>query len=164
MIKNNHTISVLVNNKPGVLLRIATIFSRRTFNIDSLVVSPALDGVYSRMTITAIGNLETLEQIIKQLNKLIDVIHASEHQQENSIEREIALIKVHTSTQQRTEALQLVNHFKGETIDVSNKTLLIQITGSTDKLDAAIKLFEKFNILEIIRSGKLLMSRGEAHT
>eukprot|EP01047_Picozoa_sp_COSAG01_P000387 COSAG01_NODE_7_length_54400_cov_1218.054935_11_plen_166_part_00 len=160
----NHTISVKVANKPGVLLRIGTIFARRGFNIDSLVVSPALDGKFSRMTLTASGARETLEQIIKQLNKLIDVIHASEHETSNTVVQELALIKLHLNKDQRNDVLQVVEHFKGQTVDFNEDSLIIQLTGNTQKLDAAIGLLNNFNIIETVRSGKLSMIRGSEET
>ena len=154
-----HTISLFVANKPGVLLRIALIFSRRGFNIESLVVSSALDGRFSRMTITAKGDPKTLEQIIKQANKLIDVLHATDHIDEDCIEQELAMIKVKTCDN-RSEVLQIVRHFKAETVDLSEESLVIQSTGRSDKIDAMIDMLKKFEILEIVRSGKMAMKRG----
>lgn len=159
-----HTISIKVSNKPGVLLRIATIFSRRGFNIDSLVVSPALDGHFSRMTITCSGDRETLEQIIKQLNKLIDVIHASEHENDNTVVQELALIKCHVKKEDRQNVLQIIEHFKGQTVDFNEDSLIIQLTGNSQKLDAAIALLNSYTITEIARSGKLSMKRGQNET
>jgi len=159
-----HTISIKVANKPGVLLRIATIFSRRAFNIDSLVVSPALDGKFARMTITASGERDVLEQIIKQLNKLIDVIHASEHETSNTVVYELAIVKLHTKAENRNEILQIVEHFKGQTVDFNQDSMIIQLTGNTQKLDAAIELLKNYNIVEIARSGKLSMIRGKEET
>lgn len=161
--KKYHTISIMVANKPGVLMRVSAIFARRAFNIESLVVSPALDGRYSRMTITAVGNPETLEQIIKQLSKLIDVVHAIEHP-ENCLEKELALIKVKADESTRTEILQIAQCFKGKTVDYTDKSIIIQMTGDTDKLDACVNLLAKFKILEIVRTGKILMTRGPEHT
>ena len=112
--QNIHTISLFVANKPGVLLRICLVFSRRGFNIESLVVSPAFDGRFSRMTITAQGDRKTLDQIIKQCDKLVDVIHASEHDPSQSIEKEFALIKVKLKEDKRVELLNLVQHFDGQ--------------------------------------------------
>ena len=111
MINDNHTISILVVNKPGVLMRVAQIFSRRGFNIDSLVVSSGIDNKYARMTITAQGNEENLDQIKMQLSKLVDVMHCIEHEDSNSIVKEMALIKVVCTLSQRSELLQLVEHF-----------------------------------------------------
>ncbi|MEK9657645.1 MAG: acetolactate synthase small subunit [bacterium] len=162
--RKNHTISIKVTNKPGVLLRITTVFSRRAFNIDSLVVSPALDGHYSRLTLTVSGPQETLEQIIKQLNKLIDVIHASEHETSNTIVAELALIKLHISKEKRNEVLQVAEHFKGQTVDFNDESLVLQLTGNTQKLDAAIALLNDYNVVEIVRSGKLSMVRGKQET
>src|SRR6185295_4382236 len=133
---NQHSISLLVNNKPGVLIRIALVFSRRGYNIDSLVVSPAHNGKFARMNITASGEKKTLEQILKHLNRLIDVIHAKDHSDEVTVEKELALIKVNCPAEKRTEILQVVEHFKSQTADLSEDTLMIQVTGSTEKLDA----------------------------
>ena len=112
--QSSHSISLLVSNKPGVLLRTTIIFARRGFNIESLVVSPAFDGNYSRMTITAKGNDKDLEQIVKQLNKLIDVIDATDTSSNNPIERELALIKVKIGSDQRHDLLHEIDHFKAK--------------------------------------------------
>ncbi len=159
----SHTISIYVANKPGVLARIAHVFARRGFNMDSLVVSSDRDGKFSRITVTAKGNPGNIDQINKQVAKLVDVIHICEHQQENVLERELALIKVAVENN-RTELLQIADHFKAATIDFSHKSIIIQVTGSTEKLDAFISMLEKFNILEIVRTGKILMTRGEEKT
>lgn len=159
-----HTISLFVTNKPGVLLRICLVFSRRGFNIESLVVSPAFDGRFSRMTITAQGDRKTLEQIIKQCTKLIDVVHAAEHDTENSLEKEFALVKVALKKDNRVEILQLVQHFHAESIDFSDDTLVFQIVGNTEKLNKCISVFEPFGILEMVRSGKMIISKGSDKT
>jgi acetolactate synthase-1/3 small subunit len=156
----SHTISLLVANKPGVLVRVCLIFSRRGFNIESLVVSSTMDGRFSRMTITACGDVQTLEQIIKQAQKLIDVVHVSEHLGENSVEKELALIKLETPENKRVEVLQIVQHFKAETVDLNPKTLMIQVTGSTEKLDAMLAMLHNYTILEVVRTGKIVMARG----
>ncbi len=162
---NNHTISLLVANKPGVLVRISLVFARRGYNIESLVVSPALDGKFSRMTITAEGDKETLEQIIKQTAKLVDVVSATEHKVEEGIlEKEMALVKVTCQEGDRTAIFQIVEHFKGLTIDFSEESLIISITGSTEKLNCAISMLKKFGIKELVRTGKILMTRGSAQT
>ncbi len=160
----SHSISLLVNNKPGVLIRIALVFARRGYNIDSLVVSPAHDEHFSRMSITASGDKKTLEQIIKQLNKLVDVLHATDHTTEVVIEKELALIKVECSTEQRTEILQISEHFKCQTVDITEKTLMLQSTGNSDKLDALHTLLSKYSILEMVRTGKIIMARGDTST
>lgn len=160
----SHVISLLVSNKPGVLIRVALVFGRRGFNIDSLVVSPTHDPKFSRMTMVASGDLMTLRQIIKQLNKLVDVIHAQDHTGEIVVERELALIKVKCNAEQRTEILQITEHFKGETVDLTEDTIMIEATGSSELLNAMMVLLEKFEILETVRSGKLIMARGHEST
>ena len=159
-----HSISLLVSNKPGVLIRISLVFARRGYNIDSLVVSSTHDHRFSRMTIVASGDKKTLIQIIKQLNKLVDVIHARDHTGELMVEKELALIKVKSPAKMRGEILQIVEHFKAETVDLTENTMLIQATGNPDKLDAIESLLDKYAIIEMIRSGKLIMSRGEVTT
>jgi acetolactate synthase-1/3 small subunit len=161
---SQHSLSLLVNNKPGVLIRIALVFSRRGYNIDSLVVSPAHNGKYARMNIVASGELKTLEQILKQLNKLIDVLHAKDHTGETVVEKELALVKVRCSPEKRSEILQIAEHFKAQTVDLSENTLMLQVTGGTDKLDAAEMMLDKYGIAEMVRTGKVIMARGETGT
>ncbi len=160
----SHTISLLVANKSGTLVRIATLFSRRGFNIESLVVSPALDGRFSRMTITACGKEATLEQIIKQLSKLVDVIHAGEHDPDASVVRELALIKITATERNRSHILQLVQHFKARTVDFTDDTIIIELTGNSEKIDAAVEMLGQFGVLESIRTGKVIISRGPHQT
>lgn len=160
----SHTISLLVLNRPGVLYRISMVFARRGYNVESLVVSPALDGHYSRITITAKGEPQVLEQIIKQCAKLVDVIHADEYQEASTIEKELALVKVKTSSENRAEVLQIVEHFKAETVDFVDDSLVIQVTGDTEKLDAMTEMLNKFGLLEMVRTGKILMRRGSQKT
>lgn len=159
-----HSISLMVANRPGVLVRISLVFSRRGYNIDSLVVSPTLDPNFSRMNIVARGNPTILEQIIKQLEKLVDVVQAKDHTNMNVVEKELALIKVKCSPEQRTEMLQLCDHFKAVTVDMTETSMIIQITGNTDKIDAMKNLSQKFEIIEYIRTGKVIMLRGEDKT
>lgn len=162
--KDIHTISLLVANTPGMLLRISLVFSRRAFNIESLVVSPANDGKFSRMTITAQGDPKTLEQIVKQCNKLVDVVHAQEHTDTDAIEKELALIKIGADQARRSDVLLIVNHFKAQTVDITHDSLVIQVTGSSEKLDAMIDMLSEFKIVEVIRTGKLVMARGASAT
>ena len=164
MEKQVHTISIYVTNKPGVLVRISTIFSRRGFNIESLVVSPALDGRYSRMTITSVGDPKVLDQIIKQVQKLVDVLQASEHLPAETIEKEFALLKIKVDSKNRIEVLQLVQHFKAEAIDFTDESIIIQICASTAKLDNFIKLLDPYGIIELVRTGKVIMARGAKET
>ncbi|HAP00151.1 MAG TPA: acetolactate synthase small subunit [Fibrobacteres bacterium] len=161
---NQHSISLLVNNKPGVLIRISLVFARRGYNIDSLVVSPTHNGKFARMNIVASGEPKTLEQIIRQLNKLIDVIHAKDHTGETVVEKELALIKVRCAPEKRTEVLQIAEHFKGQAVDLSESTILIQATGGTEKLDALETMLDKYGIVELARTGKVIMARGESGT
>jgi acetolactate synthase-1/3 small subunit len=162
--KQSHTISILTANKPGVLVRISMVFARRGYNIDSLVVSRALDGKFSRMTIMAEGELATLDQIIKQLTKLVDIVHAEEHTSDNSVESELALFKVKASDDNRTALLQLIEHFKGITLDFTGESLVIQITADILTVDAFEEMLTKYGIIEMVRTGKVLMRRGSKLT
>jgi len=164
MISENHTISILVVNKPGVLMRVSQVFSRRGFNIDSLVVSSGFDNKYARMTITAQGNAENLDQIKKQLSKLVDVMHCIEHDDANSIIKEMALIKVVCDVDKRSEVLQLSEHFACKTVDMTKQSMVIQATGNSDKLDALIDQLSDYKIIELVRTGKVLMARGQEET
>jgi acetolactate synthase-1/3 small subunit len=156
-----HTIAILVRNKPGVLVRVALIFSRRGYNIESLVVSPDVaDGAFSRMSITCSGDPETLEQIIKQCTKLIDVVHAIDHTGKAVIETEIALIKIRCPLDRRTEILQIAEQYNAKVVDYGTESLIVRIYGSSDKLDAFTALVRQFEIVELVRSGKILMARA----
>ena len=159
-----HTLSLFVNNKPGVLVRVALVFSRRAFNIESLVVSPAAEGRFSRMTITCSGPNDVFAQVVKQLAKLVDVVHAIDHTGDESYEVEIALIKLHCPLDRRTAILQIAEHYKARVVDFGATSLVIQAHGSSEKLDALIELLRPFQLVELVRSGKLLMARGEAVT
>lgn len=159
-----HTISLYVANKPGVLARIAQVFARRGFNIDSLVVSSAMDGNYSRMTISAKGNLDGLDQIIKQASKLIDVIHCVDHSDEDVVTKEMALIKVGVDSEGRPEVLQLVEHFGCKVVDFTESSLILMVTGDSAKLDALVRMLAQFRIIELVRTGKVIMARGESAT
>jgi acetolactate synthase-1/3 small subunit len=159
-----HTISLFVNNKPGVLVRVALIFSRRGFNIESLVVSPAAEGRFSRMTIACSGAPDSLSQVVKQLAKLVDVVHALDHTGDRSYEVEIALVKLQVALDQRTEILQIAEHYKARVVDYGPNSLILQAYGSSEKLDALIELLRPFELKELVRSGKLLMARGVAIT
>jgi len=158
------TLSVFVNNTPGVLMRICQVFSRRAFNIDSLVVSEGRTGAFSRMTIDISGNPEGFEQIIKQVNKLIDVIHCYEHTADNSVVREMLLVKILADQEQRSTALQVIEHFAGKTVDLSPESMIAMFTGTTSKLDAAMLMLEQFEVIETVRTGKVVMARGSQET
>jgi acetolactate synthase-1/3 small subunit len=162
--KDLHTISVYVTDKPGVLVRVALVFSRRGYNIESLVVSPAARGGFSRMTITCSGDPTILEQIIKQLSKLVDVVNALDHTGDASYETEIALLKIDCSLSQRTEILQIAEHYGAKVVDYAQDSLMLRLFGSSEKLDACVALLRPFGIEELVRSGKILMARGQRAT
>ncbi len=159
-----HTISVYVSNKPGVLARIAQVFARRGFNIDSLVVSPSADGRYSRMTIACSGSTEGLEQIILQVSKLVDVMHCVDHAMDESVVREMALAKLRITSERRTEALQICEHFGCKTVDLTTNAMTVMVTGRSEKLDACISMLREFDLIELVRTGKVVMARGDEVT
>jgi len=162
--EEQHTLSVFTHNKPGALMRITQVFARRGFNIDSLVVSTTRDEAYSRMTIGITGSSNGLEQIILQVNKLIDVIHCHQHTEENSVVKELLLIKFHCDKSERTEALQIIDHFGGKGVDLTPKSMIAMITGDSSKVDAAVRMFTQFSIIETVRTGKVVMVRGNEET
>lgn len=155
-----HTITVLVENRPGVLARVSGLFARRGFNIESLAVSITDDPMVSRMTIVVTGDATVLEQITKQLNKLIDVIKVIDYINMATVERELALIKVNAEAKSRPEIMQLVDIFRAKIIDISEKTFTIEVTGSVDKVSAIEDLLEPYGIQELVRTGKIAMARG----
>jgi acetolactate synthase-1/3 small subunit len=159
-----HTISLLVNDRPGVLVRVALVFSRRGYNIESLVVSKGAREGFSRMTITCSGDPATLEQSIKQLSKLVDVVHATDHTGEASIETEIALAKLECSLDERNEILQIADHFNAKVVDYGASSVILRVYGASEKLDAMVSLLTPFQIVELVRSGKILMARGRVST
>lgn len=163
-IPNGHTLSVLVKNEPGVLMRICQVFSRRAFNIDSLVVSQGRNPSFSRMTIGITGDPSGLEQIIKQVGKLIDVIHCFEHTSHDSVTKEMVLIKILCSADDRSGALQITEHFGGKTVDLTPTSMVVMITGDSPKIDAAVTMFSQYEIIETVRTGKVVMARGEQPT
>ena len=160
-----HTISALVRNQPGVLVRVALVFARRGYNIESLVVSPDVaNGEFSRMTITCRGDLQTLEQIIKQVAKLIDVVHAIDHTNQAVVETEIALVKIQAELKSRTEVLQIAEHYNAKVVDYGAEALILRVYGDTEKLDSFISLLRPLGVVELVRSGKILMARGPQTT
>ena len=162
--KNMHTLSVYVSNNPGVLARIAQVFARRGFNIESLVVSPAIDGQFSRMTISCSGNPEGLDQIIKQIMKLVDVLHCIDHTFDTSVMKEMGLIKIAVDSEGRSEALQIAEHFGCKTVDLTPQSMILQVVGDPAKIDALEEMIQKFKIVELVRTGKVVMSRGDQVT
>ena len=159
-----HTLSVYVSNRPGVLMRIAQVFARRGFNIDSLVVSQGRNARFSRVTIGLSGDPEGLEQIIKQVSKLIDVIHCFEHTPGASVTKEMVLVKFLAAGTDRTQALHIIEHFTGKTVDLTPTSMIAMISGDSPKIDAAIAMLSQFEIIETVRTGKVVMARGEGPT
>ena len=127
-------------------------------------MSSAGDGNYSRMTIAAKGNPEGLDQIIKQANKLVDVLHCFDHTGENAVVKELALIKIGVDADKRGEALQVCEHFGARTVDLTEHSMIVMVTGKTEKLDACVRMLTKFNLIELVRTGKVVMARGGEET
>ncbi|HPX35149.1 MAG TPA: acetolactate synthase small subunit [Mycobacterium sp.] len=155
-----HTLSVLVEDKPGVLARVAALFSRRGFNIQSLAVGPTEQKDMSRMTIVVTAEETPLEQITKQLNKLINVIKIVEQDDDNMVARQLALIKVRTGAGTRGQVIEAVNLFRANIIDVSTESLTIEATGTQEKLEALLRVLEPYGICETVQSGVVALSRG----
>jgi acetolactate synthase I/III small subunit len=155
-----HTLSVLVEDKPGVLARVASLFSRRGFNIESLAVGATEQKDMSRMTIVVSAEDTPLEQVTKQLNKLINVIKIVELDEDNSMSRELALIKVRADAGSRSQVIEAVNLFRAKVIDVSPDALTIEATGNRGKIEALLRVLEPFGIREIVQSGLVSLSRG----
>ena len=161
MKNNRHTIAVLVENKPGVLARVASLFRRRGFNIESISVGESEQPDLARMTITIKGNETVVEQVVKQLKKLISVIKVSILNPENTVSRELALVKVNTpNARARSDVINYTEIFKGHVVDVAHESLIIEITGDTDKINAFIELMKPFGIKEIARTGVTALHRG----
>ena len=159
-----HTISALVENKPGVLARCAGLFARRGFNIDSLAVSITEDPAVSRMIITVSGDDQTLDQICKQLQKLVDVIAVLDHTEDATVERELCLCKLNVDRESRSEVLEICNIFRGEVVDVGESTMMVEVTGDEEKIDALVKVLNDYDIEELVRTGKILLVRGSQQT
>jgi len=155
-----HTLAVLVENHAGVLSRVAGLFSRRGFNIVSLAVGVTENPDISRITIVVDGDEYTVEQVSKQLNKLIDVIKVKKMEDSDSVSRELALIKVSANAETRSEIMQLVEIFRAKIVDVSKNTLTIEISGSTDKVSALEEMLKQFGIKEAVRTGTIAIERG----
>jgi acetolactate synthase I/III small subunit len=156
-----HTLSVLVNDQPGVLARIAGLFSRRGFNIESLTVGSSEEPGLSRMTITTTGDEATLEQVMKQLHKLVDVIKVQDITNDPMVARELLLVKVASNAQTRTEINGIIEPFRASVVDVGRTSLIIQVTGDRDKNDALIELLKPYGVKEIARTGITALVRGQ---
>lgn len=155
-----HTLAVLVENHPGVLARVAGLFSRRGYNINSVAVGETEDPTVARMTIVVEADQVTLEQITKQLHKLIDVIKISDITLDDSVGRELALIRVKADGASRAQIIQIVEIFRASIVDVNDKSLIIEITGAEDKVEAMLQLLRPYGVMEIVRTGKVAMVRG----
>jgi acetolactate synthase-1/3 small subunit len=156
---HKHTISVLLENKFGALNRVAGMFSAKGYNLESITVGPTEDSSISRMTIVTRGDDAIIEQIIKQLNKLIDTLKVVDLTYESFMERELALIKIGTTPENRSEIMQVVEIFRAKIIDISLKTVTVEATGSGQKVDAIIKMLKPFHIKEIARTGRVALKR-----
>lgn len=155
-----HIISILLENEAGALSRIAGLFSARAYNIESLTVAPTDDPSLSRMTLVTNGSDEIVEQVCKQLNKLIDVVKLVDLTRDLHVERELILIKVKAENEQRDEVKRLVDIFHGQIIDLTESTYTLEVTGDSEKIDAVLKALKNITILEVVRSGQLGMGRG----
>ncbi len=157
--QRKHTISVSVENRFGALNRIAGLFAAKGYNLDSITVGPTEDPSVSRMTVVTRGDDDIIEQIIKQLNKLIDTLKVVDLTYESFMERELALIKVSTTPESRPEIMQIVEIFQGKIIDISQKTVTVEATGSGQKVDAIVKMLKPFHIKELARTGRVALKR-----
>ncbi len=159
-----HTITALVHDKPGVLARVAGLFSRRGFNISSLAVSRSETAGLSRMTFVVVGGDWVVEQVTKQLYKLIDVVRVTNISTESSVMREMALLKVKSNKDNRAEIMQIVDIFRAGIVDVGKDTVIVEVTGDEEKIDALIKLLQPFGVRETMRTGRIAMTRGGVAT
>lgn len=155
-----HTLAALVENTPGTLMRVAGLFARRGFNIESLSVGATHDPTKSRMTIVVDGDERTIEQVSKQLNKLINVIKVSDLTFDDHVAREIALVKIHAPAARRYALMQIVEVFRGKVIDIARESLTVEMTGDEKKVQAFLELAKEFGIKEVVRTGKIAMARG----
>jgi acetolactate synthase I/III small subunit len=159
--ETRHVISVLVENKPGVLARIAGMFSGRAFNIHSLAVAPTLDTDYSRMTIVTHGSQQIIEQIIKQLRKLINVVKVQDLTSGDYVDREMILIRVKATAGKRAEVLRITDIFRGKVVDVTHDTITLEVSGAQGKIDAILELLAPVGIMDLIRAGTIAIPRGK---
>ncbi len=162
MTDTKHTLVALVEDKPGVLNRVASLFRRRSFNIQSLAVGASEQPGLSRMTIVAIGDSAQIEQVRKQLDKLINVVKVSDITEENMVTRELALIKVKTTASTRSEIMQIVGVFRASIVDVAPDSVTVEVTGDEDKVDSLLGLLRDFGIKELSRTGRIALTRGSS--
>ena len=160
-----HILSILVENKPGVLTRIAGLFARRGFNIDTLTVGPTDDEHVSRITLTVDGALHPIDQVTKQLHKLINVLKIKDLEPTETVARELALFKVAVNDgHQRAEVMQITEIFRGKVVDVTKRSLIVEVTGTTDKIAAFESMVRPFGLIEMMRTGEIAISRGRGET
>jgi acetolactate synthase-1/3 small subunit len=159
-----HVLTILVENKPGVLTRIAGLFARRGFNIDTLTVGPTDDEHISRVTLTVDGALHPIDQVTKQLHKLINVLKIRDLEPSETVTRELALFKVAVDGVQRAEVLQLTEIFRGRIVDVTRRSIIVEITGTTDKIESFEALLRPLGMVEMMRTGEIAISRGRGET
>ena len=159
-----HTLSILVENKPGVLTRIAGLFARRGFNIDTLTVGPTDDDRISRITLTLDGAVHPIDQVTKQLHKLVNVLKIRDLEPADTVARELALFKVSVDGVQRAEVMQICEIFRGKVVDVTKRSLTIEVTGTTDKIEAFERMVRPFGLVEMMRTGEIAIARGRGET
>ena len=156
-------LALTVNNHPGVMSHVCGLFAGRAYNVEGILCMPVGDGRHSRIWLK-VHEESRLDQVIKQLNKLVDVVHATDRTGEDIIQRELSLLKLHVEASARTDVLQLAHALGCDIVEVSEHAIVLQLTGDSDRLDSAYKVFEKYGVQEMIRTGKLLMARGEEIT
>jgi acetolactate synthase I/III small subunit len=159
-----HVLSILVENKPGVLTRIAGLFARRGFNIDTLTVGPTDDEHLSRITLTVDGALHPIDQVTKQLHKLVNVLKIRDLEPADTVARELALFKVAADGVQRAEVMQICEIFRGKVVDVTKRSIIVEITGGRDKIEALEKMLRPFGLIEMMRTGEIAINRGRGET
>jgi acetolactate synthase-1/3 small subunit len=159
-----HILTLLVENKPGVLARVAGLFSRRGFNITTLAVGPTDDPTLSRMTLTLDGALHPIDQVTKQLHKLVNVIKIRDLEPDEAVARELALFKVSADNDSRAQVLQFVDIFRGKVIDVSKRSVTVELTGTNEKIEAFEQSVRPFGLIEMVRTGEIAISRGRSAT
>jgi len=159
-----HTLSILTENKPGVLTRIAGLFARRGFNIDTLTVGPTDDPAISRFTLTVDGAMHPIDQVTKQLHKLVNVLKIRDLEPAETVTRELALFKISADGSQRAEVMQICEIFRGKVVDVGKRSLIVEVTGTTDKVEAFERMVRPFGLIEMMRTGEIAISRGRAET
>jgi acetolactate synthase-1/3 small subunit len=159
-----HILSILVENKPGVLTRIAGLFARRGFNIDTLAVGPTDDPTLSRITLTLDGAMHPIDQVTKQLHKLVNVIKIRDLEPSETVARELALFKISADGASRAEVMQMVEIFRGKIIDVARRSVIVEVTGSWEKIEAFERMVRPFGLIEMARTGEIAISRGRGET